>query len=351
MKKRPLEEGGIRKASLFLSLITIVGSSAWAQESKEESKPLAASAAVTRSTAEALSGVISSAIMGSGVVFRIRLGEADTPTQQAGQLLRGLAASEPSPWSLWATPVYTRVDNNIAPLLSDGSVKLLLAGLEYNQDDEMIMGISITRDWADITSTELGAGNSVVARSGITGTGYTIGPYVVYVLNPAWMLDISSGFGRNDLKSVTNTRAVSQPQDDRSFVSLGATYMKSLTSRAMFTGKLSLSHSRDDIAPFTITEANGAVSTSRGSYIELTQLRGGGQISYQMGSFTPFAGAYLIGNDFSVRSVTTLKPKEYSSTVQGVVGVNASSGPVYGAIAYQAERGRDQFRIYAGIRY
>jgi hypothetical protein len=318
----------------------------------DDEKPLAASSAATRSTAEALSGVISSAILGSGVVFRIRLGEAESvdPYMPQGQLLRGLAASEPSPWSLWATPVYTRLDNNIAPLLSDGSVKLLLAGVEYNQDDELIVGLSITRDWADITSTERQPGRAD-ARSSITGTGYTVGPYMVYMLSPAWMLDVSSGFGRNDLESVSDTRAVSQPKDDRSFVSLGFTYMNAVSSRVMFTGKASLSHSRDDIAPFRIVAANGSVSTSQGSLTKLTQGRLGGQLSYEMGSLTPFAGAYVIGNDFSVRSTSALKPKEYSSTVQGVVGVNASSGPIYGAIAYQAERGRDQFRLYAGIRY
>ena len=344
------------KTPVATLLATLVGSAlpvsahANGAASDRENEPLAASAAATRSTAEALSGVISSAILGGGVVFRIRLGEAETGEPPKHGPLRGLAASEPSPWSLWATPVYTRVDNNIAPLLSDGSVKLLLAGLEYNQDDELIMGVSITGDWADITSTERQPGRAD-ARSSITGKGYTVGPYMVYMLSPAWMLDVSSGFGRNDLESVTDTRSVSRPRDDRSFVSAGLTYMHAVSRRVMFTGKASLSHSRDDIAPFSIVAANGTVSTSQGSLTKLNQGRVGGQLSYQMGSLTPFAGAYLIGNDFSVRSTSTLKPKEYSSTVQGVLGINASSGPVYGAIAYQAERGRDQFRIYAGIRY
>jgi hypothetical protein len=235
-------------------------------------------------------------------------------------------------------------------LLSDGSVKLLLAGVEYNRDDEWIVGLSVTRDWADITATEQQPPAADV-RSAVTGKGYTVGPYMVYMLSPAWMLDVSSGFGRNDLESITDTRSVSRPRDDRSFVSAGLTYMHAVSSRVMFTGKASLSHSRDDIAPFSIVAANGTTTTSQGSLTKLNQGRVGGQLSYQMGSLTPFAGAYLIGNDFSVRSTSTLKPKEYSSTVQGVLGVNASSGPVYGAIAYQAERGRDQFRIYAGIRY
>lgn len=328
----------------------VMASTSIASAEDQEGEPIAASAAATRSTADAVSGVISSAVMGSAMVFRIRLGHTPMPELPRGEMLRGLAASEPSPWSLWATPVYTQVDNKIAPLLSDGSVKLLLAGLEYNQDDEMIMGISITRDWADITSTERVAGRAD-ARSTITGKGYTLGPYVVYLLSPSWMVDVSSGVGRNDLKSVSDTRSVSEPRDDRSFVSLGATYMNPVSARVMFTGKASVSHSRDDIAPFSIVSSSGSVTNSRGSFTKLTQARLGGQLSYQRGSLTPFAGAYLIANDFSVRSVSNVKPREYSSTVQGVVGVNASSGPLYGAIAYQVERGRDQFRIYAGVRY
>ncbi|MEK9812785.1 MAG: hypothetical protein VW440_07060, partial [Bordetella sp.] len=64
-----------------------------------------------------------------------------------------------------------------------------------------------------------------------------------------------------------------------------------------------------------------------------------------------FIAVYQVSNDFSVTSTSAQKPREYSSVQQLQVGLNASSGPLYGAVAYQAERGRSQWRIYGGIRY
>lgn len=341
---RFLHRNYLLASALVLSCVS--STSVFASTTQEEAEGLNAGFAATRSTVEALSGVIGSAILGGGAMFRIRLGEADPASFPPGEVPRGMAASEPSPWSLWATPVYTRVDNKIEPLLSDGYVRLFLAGIEYNRDDQWIAGLSVTGDWADITAIERQPPAADV-RSAVTGKGYTVGPYFVYVLTPAWMLDISSGIGTNKLTSRSDGGTESRLKDDRMFVSAGATYMNPINSRLMLTGKISLSYSRDDIGPFV----NSAGVSNPASLTELNQARLGGQLSYQMGNMSPFIGAYLIANDFSVRTTAALKPQEYSTTGQGVVGLNASSGPFYGAIAYQVERGRSQFRAYVGLRY
>jgi len=319
---------------------------AYGSTTQKETEGLTAGVAATRSTVEALSGVISSAVLGSGVMFRVRIAEGKEHTFPSAELPRGIAASAPSPWSLWATPVLTRVDNQIAPLLSKGSVRLFLSGIEYNQDDRWIAGLSVTGDWADISAVER-LPPAADARSTVKGNGYTVGPYLVYPLSPEWTIDFSSGIGSNKLTSRSDSGSVSRMRDDRFFVSVGATLLKQINTKLTFTGKLGISHSRDDIGPFV--SSTGVSSPA--SLTELNQVRLGGQFSRQMGSFSPFFGAYLIANDFSVRTTASVRPQEYSSTAQAVAGLNTSYGPFFGSIAYQVERGRSQYRVYAGLRY
>jgi hypothetical protein len=229
-------------------------------------------------------------------------------------------------------------------------VKLLLAGIEYNRNDRFIVGLSVTGDKVAITSIERPQ-VGVESRSQVAGKGYTLGPYFVAILSPSWMFDLSSGVGENRLESVASSGARSEPKDERSFIAAGLTHMRPLTSSVIFTGKFGLSYSEDEISPFSVRASNGVLSSNAGSFTKLTQSRLGGQFSYQAGALTPFVGVYVVANDFVVTTSSALKPKEYKTTAQGVLGLNFSQGPVYGAVVYQAERDRGQVRVYAGIRY
>jgi hypothetical protein len=229
-------------------------------------------------------------------------------------------------------------------------VKLVLAGIEFNRDDRYIFGVSVTGDKAAITSIERPQ-TGIESRSQVNGTGYTVGPYFVAILTPSWMFDLSSGVGENRLETISASGARSEPKDDRSFIAAGLTYLRPMTSRIMFTGKFGLSYSEDDISPFSVRASDGSISSNAGSFTKLSQARLGGQFSYQAGTFTPFVGVYLVANDFSVTTSSAIKPQEYATTAQGVIGLNFSQGPLYGAVAYQAERDRGQVRVYAGIRY
>jgi len=314
-------------------------------EGPQQAKPIAAGTAATRTTLEALSSAITGSFLGGLSMFRIQLGESGWTFE------RSLAASNgDSPWSIWATPVYSSVNNRIEPLLSEGSVTLLLAGIEYALDDSTILGISLTRDWARVTSIERVAPNPD-RRSAVSGLGYTVAPYFAKQLGPDWLLDLSLGVGVNDLTSVQSDSSVAKPKDDRSFASIGFTYLKPFAKRAVFTGKLNASVTRDAIGDFTSTLASGAATPVDSSDARLRQFRFGGQVSYQMGNFSPYLGAYGLANDFTVVTDAPVKPREYAQVVQVVAGVNASAGPVYGAVSVLRERDRNQARIYFGFRF
>jgi len=318
---------------------------AQAMDRAQQAKPVAASTAATRTTMEALSGAITGSFLGGLNMFRIQLGDSGWGFERHMS-----ASTADSPWSLWATPVYSSVNNRIEPLLSEGSVTLLLAGLEYSIDDATIAGISFTRDWARVTSIERVRPNPD-RRSAVRGLGYTVAPYFARQISPEWLIDVSVGKGVNELTSTQADSSVARPKDDRSFASIGVTYLKPFAKRAIFTGKITASVTRDAIDDFNSVLPSGASTPVDGSDARLRQLRAGGQVSYQMGNFAPFVGAYGLANDFSVATDAPVKPREYAQVAQFVAGVNASSGPFYGALALQRERDRNQARIYVGFRY
>ena len=331
-------------AAIWLALFASP-SLAQSNDGAQQAKPLSAGTAATRTTMEALSGAISGSFLGGLNMFRMQLG------QYEGMPERGMSASaSESAWSIWATPVYSTVNNRIEPLLSEGSVSLMLAGLEYAYDEFTIMGVSLTRDWARVTSIER-VPPAADRRSAVRGMGYTVAPYVAHQVGPDWLIDFSIGKGVNDLKSTQIDLSVAKPRDERSFASLGATYLKPFAKGALFTGKITASLTRDAIDDFVSVLPSGASTPVDGSDARLRQLKIGGQLSQQMGSFSPFLGAYGMANDFSVTTNAPIKPREYDRVVQWVAGVNASSGPIYGALAFQRERDRNQTRVYLGFRF
>ena len=319
-------------------LVTQVGA-----ETVTKNGSSAAGNAATRTTVDAINSTISSGLLGGSGVFRVRLGEGPAP-----EMSKGMAASfDSSNLSIWFTPVLTRVDNKIAPLYTEGSVNLMMGGIEYNHEDTVVMGVSITRDWANITSTEI---STTTSTSAVTGLGYTLAPYVAWQLDPSWLVDASFGAGNSMLESTKSDGTVASPKNDRSFVSTGVTYLKPLSDKALFTGKGTLSRSRDFIDTFNSTLGT-TVTSNASSATYLNQFKLGGQLSYRLGNFTPYAGGYYIQNDFTVDSTSSVKPVEYQTVSQWVAGLNFSTGPVYGALAFQQEQGRNQSRLYLGYRF
>lgn len=314
-------------------------------ESTQQAKPLGAGTVATRNTVEAISGAISGAFLGGLNVFRFQIGENNELPE------RGMSASaSESAWSIWGTPVYSTVNNRIEPLLNEGSVSLLLVGLEYAYDEFTVFGLSVTRDWARLTSLER-LPPAVDRQSSVRGLGYTFAPYFAHQLGPDWLIDFSVGKGVNELESRQADLSLAKPKDKRSFVSLGATYLKPLTNGNMFTGRITVSRTKDSIDDFVSTLPSGSANAVPGSEATLSQLKIGGQLSKQMGRVSPFVGVYGITNDFTVTTNAPVKPREYSEVLQWVAGINASSGPIYGALAFLRERDRNQARIYVGVRY
>ncbi len=287
----------------------------------------------TQATQSAISGAISN--FGSAGMFRVNLSAADG----SADIKRGAAAGdEGSPWTLWATPIVTQVNNRIDPITSKGSVGIVMLGLEHNQDDELIRGVILAFDQASL-DTPYNAGT-------VKGNGYTVSPYIALPLSETWMLDASAGLGKNDLKTnISGTTA--SPKDDRSLVSIGLTKSQSTKNRWLVNTKLGYSYSRDEVGAYTDSSgASTAASTST-----LNQLKVGVHATYMADKLKPFVGVYSMFNDFSVSGGSATKPKEYSVTPQLQLGISPSAGPIYASVVAQIERDRSAIRAYFGYRY
>lgn len=294
----------------------------------------------SQTAAQAISQSITSRALGLTGFGRIRLGDANGYKGTKGSI----AASSDSgggllgDWTVWATPVYSEVENKIQPLTSEGSVKVLILGLEASSDDQSLTtGVAVSKDWIDI--------NTTYNNGTVKGDGLTVSPYLAYQLDPDWLLDASLGVGSSSIES----RALgitSRPDTERAFLSLGLTYTQ-VMSKWFVMGKAALSTNEDKVKAFTSSDGQSIGATTT----RLHQAKFGVHAIYDIRPLTPYIAVYQVFNDFSVSGATGTKPREYSSTPQAQLGVTTSKGPFYAALAFQVEKDRNQWRVYGGFRF
>lgn len=304
---------------------------AYADTARKPASPSAVNSTLAQTGAAAMQSVLFSNLIGGAGVFRVQLGDGGERRK------KGLAAAgEPDTWTFWASPAYSSFDNTIQPLTSKGSILVGLAGLEYNREDQTIMGVSMAVDRLDGTTT--------FNNGTLDGTGYTVAPYLMHYLTPSVVLNANAGWGNVKFNSKA-AGISSSPSTSRSLVSLGLMKMD-VKGKVFITTKATLNWFGNDTKSYAFSDG----STSAGVKSNLTQLILGGQVAYDMTPFTPFVGVYQYLNS-QTSTVPSETPREYSSTTQGVLGLNVSKGAFYGSVGYYAERDRSQVRAYAGLRF
>ncbi|CAN0429761.1 unnamed protein product, partial [Phaeothamnion confervicola] len=155
-----------------------------------------------------LSGAVSS--IGStigGVVGGAFGGGAGGSTAAAGGVTRtalggqtGAAAAAGAPrWNLWAAYSHVGVGYSFQPLQSGGQANLVLGGVDYMINNNLIAGVAITDERTRI-DTPYNGGK-------ISGDGNTVAPYLGWRINRDWTLDASLGFGDTKLATTDNSVA------------------------------------------------------------------------------------------------------------------------------------------------
>lgn len=309
-------------------------SHAVAQSAERKTNLSAVSQVISTTTVNALSNSYLSSMMGGMGVFRWRLGDAGEAGPRGGLA----AAAEDSPWSLWATPVRSTFNNNILPITSQGAVTLAIAGIEYRDEGPWMGGVTVSLDQLAATTQTLSAGTATGAE--LRGHGYTLAPYLVYQMTPMRAIDMSIGAGQSNLDYVSASKST-KPVDHRRLASVGITDMHEW-GKAFVMLKANYNVTLDRIAASTGADDD--------TMTRLNQARVGAQLMYPGETFSPFVAHYRLFNTLRASGGDT-QPVEYSATGQWQLGLNMSSGGIFGALVAQRERDRHQMRLYVGYRY
>jgi len=292
-----------------------------------------------------IGGVVGGAFGGGGGatasagVNRVALGAV---TGQAG------ASSAPR-WNLWAAYSHVDVRYSFQPLQSGGRSNLVLGGIDYMINSNLIAGVAVTDERTRIDTAYNGGK--------ISGDGNTFAPYLGWRINREWMLDASLGFGDTTLSTTDNSVAggiTGANKVSRSMGTLGLAYNRAM-GRLLLTGRGGLLAVENKFSSFTMSN-NTFVA---GSTVRTTQVRLGGQAAYSAGNVVPFVGLTYI-YDIEHASQGAVGGQSAANDRDGWqlrAGLNIrSAGSLYGGIVFSSEVGRaqvknDQLLVNLGVRF
>ena len=254
------------------------------------------------------------------------------------KMFGGLSAGDFGNWNVWATPVVSSYKYNIEPYTSTGTVVIGMAGLEYNYEDTLTSGVSISvNDTNSVTTYNNGTYKTV---------GLTVSPYAVYQIND--YLALNSSFGIGGSNPSINVGGVNGTTSYNSFFGVIGLSNRTDFGNFMLQPRISYTYYIDKLGAYT----NGAGTYNSAYNTYLGQTQAGAQLSYdtKVGA-QPFIAAYGFINTWNSNQLATTPSSVYPSTYRVIAGVNGSNGVFYGTVSYQIERSVSQFRIYGGILF
>ena len=230
-------------------------------------------------------------------------------------------------WSVWGAGARGNMAQSF--LNASGHANVVLGGVDYTLNNDVILGVAGTIERSKTTSF----------GTRIEGDGYSLAPYVAIPLNANWLLDASIGIGRTDVDSITGA-FVATAKDRRTFESLSLTYATDM-GKWQLQGKASYLGSKDKF------------NTTPSTTSKLNQVRVGGQATYDAGNTLPYLAVTFI------RDVST-PPAIFGSAndrdaIQLQAGVNIySKGPLSGGFSYSHEANRKEVKnnvLVANLSY
>ena len=255
------------------------------------------------------------------------------------------AASGGKNWNGWVAYSRSEIGYNFAPLNSSGRVNLYLGGIDYTFDNNVVFGVAVA---ADRTNVDLN-----FSGGKLDGKGVTIAPYIGYAFTPKLAIDGTLGIGRTDLNTTVGAVAGST-KSDRGLGSVGLTYREAI-GKWQLTGRAAFLAVSDKIKAYT--RSDGVFVPE--SKIDVSQIRLYGQVAYDLGTFTPYAGVSYINdvrhpNQAPVGGVVAANDRDSWTPAIGIRF--KTDGTVYGSIQYSSERGRsevknNQLLLNLGLRF
>ncbi len=255
------------------------------------------------------------------------------------------AAPGATQWNAWGAFSRSNVSYDFAPLQSSGSVNVYLAGIDYTFDNNVVFGVAVA---SDHTSVDLNFSGGT-----LSGSGWTVAPYLGMAFNKNLALDATLGYGRTNIDTAVAGVAGSTT-DDRTLGAIGLTYRDvigawTLTGRGAFLGV------HDKLGAYTLT--NGTFVPD--GTVNLTQFRLLGQVAYTAGHFTPYVSITYI-NDLhrpDQAPIGGVAAANDNDAWTPAIGIRfRADNAVYGSFQYSSEQSRsqvknNQFLFNLGIRF
>ena len=247
------------------------------------------------------------------------------------------AGATPLRWSIWGSVGQNNVGYSFEPARSSGRVNLVLGGIDYTFNNNVILGVAVSDDRTSV-GTEFVAGS-------VAGNGYSIAPYVAVPIGRNWVFDASMGWGRNKLTQTINPGAAAitgNLVDARFFSSLALSYAAQM-GKLQWTGKGMYLFSEDKVGQFTLSNNTLMPATTT----RVGQVRLGGQLTYDAGGFAPYAGLTYIHDVQSPTQLVTAgqTPANDRDAWQLALGVQFySKGPLSGGVQYTQDTSRAEVK-------
>lgn len=262
-----------------------------------------------------------------------------------GQGQTGLAGAGQPVWNAWAAYSRSNVAFNFAPRQSSGNIEVGMAGLDYTLASRIVVGVAVAGDRTRM-GLNFNGGN-------ISGSGWTIAPYIGVPLNRNWALDATVGVGRSNV-DVNSGGGSGTYRSERTIGSVGASYRSGM-GNWQFTGRGGLLFANDRLGSYTLS--NGTFVPD--GTVNVTQLRLGAQAGYNFGGVVPYVGLTYIHdiNRPNQQPVAGQSAANDRDAWTPTIGIRFNSGgSLYGGIQYSSEQSRsevknNQWLFNLGLRF
>ncbi|MDX1519246.1 MAG: autotransporter outer membrane beta-barrel domain-containing protein, partial [Gammaproteobacteria bacterium] len=212
----------------------------------------------------------------------------------------GLAAGDHSlDLSAWAAFSHVDTDNTHKPTRFNSKSNTVLVGVDTSINENLIIGLALGVEETSI-DTVFNLGEQEL-------NGYTVAPYIGYLLTPNFSIDASFGYTTVDIDQFRISVApiavpgvnTGDTESDRVFVSGNLNYFNTF-DRWFFAGRLGVIYAEEDID--AVVEVGPDAFTSAARTVEFGQVQVAAELAYTGLEFEPYLLA-VYENDFEHEDV------------------------------------------------
>ncbi len=205
----------------------------------------------------------------------------------------GLSAGDASGnLGVWASYGHMDIRNNFVSTAFAADMDSIVTGVDYLTPDNLLIGVALSYEKQDVV-TFFNVGSQKVH-------GYTVAPYLGYLLNDTFSVDLTLGYSSSDIKQSRTLAGamINGKQDSRRL--FGAANLNGVTGFGnwLVTGNIGYLYAKDELRSFT--ESNGLLNPK--STVKLGQGRIGGELAYSFGEWEPYASVAMV-RDFVTTEV------------------------------------------------